>query len=80
MKPFDELAWLLTERWRDGSEHIEGIALTHEAASAWVGGFLEDGHAKTSMPYPIIALPRSREPAEAIPAAVKTTKGGLEIP
>jgi len=50
-------AWLLTERWRDGSAHIEGIALTSDAASAWVQGDMEDGHAKTSMPYRIIELP-----------------------
>lgn len=51
-------AWILTERWKNGSDHIEGIALTNAAASAWVhGGDLEMGHARTSLPYPVVPPP-----------------------
>lgn len=50
-------AWLLTERWRNGSDHIEGIALTNRAASAWVHELMEVGHTRTSMPYQVIDEP-----------------------
>lgn len=50
-------AWLLVETWRDGSLHYEGVALTNEAASAWVHSDFEYGHARTSFPCPIVAEP-----------------------
>lgn len=55
--PFHGKAWVLTETWRDGSDHIEGIALDVDAASAWVhSANMEFGQSRTSTPYKIIEL------------------------
>jgi hypothetical protein len=53
-------AWVLSERRRNGRERIVAIALTNEAATAWVRSpDMQFGEARTSMPYPIIELPKS---------------------
>jgi hypothetical protein len=73
------LAWLLVERWRNGSWPIVGIALTNEAASAWVLRNDEVGHARTSLPVPIIGLPVApvpRQPPVNQPCQAPNPKGG----
>ncbi len=60
-----ETAWLLIERWSDGSKHWEGIAVTNKDASAWVHGDLEEGHAKSSLPLKVIRAAPVRSPEEA---------------
>ena len=49
------LAWLLIEKWRDGSEHLEGIALDNDTASVWVHSNVGVGHSRTSLLYMVQA-------------------------
>lgn len=59
------VAWLLTltRRNQGNKETIEGIALTNEAASAWVHANDTEGEARTSMPYEIVGMPKEAEDA-----------------
>lgn len=55
--PPAQIAWVLIETWRDKSEHIEGIALTHEAKDAFMRGDYEPGQSRSAMPYKVAAAP-----------------------
>lgn len=60
-------AWLLSETTVRGKERIVGIALTNEAASAWVRRNNVEGEKRTSLPYPIIELPAAPPPTGGQP-------------
>jgi hypothetical protein len=47
--------WLLIETWRDGSQHHEGIAVTHEGKDLFMRGDYEQGHSRSAVPRKIWA-------------------------
>jgi hypothetical protein len=62
-------AWLLTEKRKDGRIVNEAIALTNEAATAWVRDpNMEFGQARSSLPLKIVAAAASEAaPSPPVP-------------
>jgi len=61
-------AWQLIER-KNGTDRTIGIALTNEAASAWVHSRnMEFGEARSAMPIEIVSEPAAPPPGGSGPA------------